>query len=147
MIELPGRDSEPSSGDPPSAAVPEAEPAGSDSPSDDQGVYGIGVTSDLVGTGIQNLRAYERAGLVMPSRTPGGTRLYSPEDVARLRRIQGLLAQGLNLAGVGQVLDLQDDNQRLRDEITSLTTPSEASPEEPAPKGTRRPKPPVAADP
>jgi DNA-binding transcriptional MerR regulator len=96
--------------------TPEQPPAG-------QGVYGIGVTSDLVGTGIQNLRAYERAGLVMPSRTPGGTRLYSPEDVARLRRIQALLAQGLNLAGVGQVLDLEDDNQRLRDQITTLTTP------------------------
>jgi MerR family transcriptional regulator/heat shock protein HspR len=86
----------------------------------DRGVYGIGVTSDLVGTAIQNLRAYERAGLVMPSRTPGGTRLYSPEDVARLRRIQVLLAQGLNLAGVAQVLDLQDDNQRLREQLAEL---------------------------
>jgi MerR family transcriptional regulator, heat shock protein HspR len=99
-------------------------------PSAEQGVYGIGVTSDLVGTGIQNLRAYERAGLVMPSRTPGGTRLYSPEDVARLRRIQALLGQGLNLAGVGQVLDLQDDNERLRDEITSLTAAPDQSSEQ-----------------
>lgn len=82
-----------------------------------QGVYGIGVTADLVGTAIQNLRAYERAGLLMPSRTAGGNRLYSPDDVARLRRIQVLLKQGLNLAGIGQVLTLQDDNQRLRDEL------------------------------
>jgi hypothetical protein len=94
-------------------------------PSADQGVYGIGVTSDLVGTAIQNLRAYERAGLVMPSRSTGGNRLYSPDDVARLRRIQVLLKQGLNLAGIAQVLDLQDDNQRLRSQIDSI---SEADP-------------------
>jgi MerR family transcriptional regulator, heat shock protein HspR len=96
-----------------------------DQPPGEQGVYGIGVTADLVGTAVQNLRAYERAGLVLPARTPGGTRLYSPEDVARLRRIQVLLGQGLNLAGIAQVLDLQDDNQRLRDEITTLTTADE----------------------
>lgn len=82
-----------------------------------QGVYGITVTSDLVGTGAQNLRAYERAGLVDPSRTAGGTRLYSTDDVARLRRIQELLARGLNLAGVSMVLDLQDDNQHLRERL------------------------------
>ena len=90
-------------------------------PSADQGVYGIGVASDLVGTAIQNLRAYERAGLVMPSRTNGGNRLYSPDDVARLVRIQTLLKQGLNLAGIAQVLDLQDDNERLRNQIESIT--------------------------
>lgn len=80
-----------------------------------RGVYGIGVAADLIGTGIQNLRAYERAGLLSPDRTAGGNRLYSAEDLARIRRIQALLAEGLNLAGVAQVLDLQDDNQRLRD--------------------------------
>ena len=84
-----------------------------------QGVYGIAVASDLVGTGIQNLRAYERAGLVDPSRTDGGNRLYSPDDVARLRRIQRLLAQGLNLAGISLVLDLQDDNHQLREQLTT----------------------------
>jgi MerR family transcriptional regulator/heat shock protein HspR len=99
-----------------------------DYPPATQGVYSIGVTSDLVGTAIQNLRAYERAGLVLPDRTPGGTRLYSPDDIARLRRIQTLLAQGLNLAGIAQVLDLQDDNQRLRDQITTLTDRPAPSP-------------------
>ena len=92
-------------------------------PPPDQGVYGIGVTSDLVGIAIQNIRAYERAGLVQPDRSSGGNRLYSPDDVARLRRIQALLAQGLNLACIAQVLDLQDDNQRLRDHIIDLTDP------------------------
>lgn len=82
-----------------------------------QGVYGIGTASELVGTGVQNLRAYERAGLVDPTRTAGGNRLYSPDDVARLLRIQRLLHQGLNLAGISMVLALELDNQRLREEI------------------------------
>jgi MerR family transcriptional regulator/heat shock protein HspR len=76
---------------------------------DDQGVYGISVTARLVGTGVQNLRLYERRGLLEPSRTEGGTRLYSRNDVVRLGRITELLDAGLNLAGVAMVLDLQDD--------------------------------------
>ena len=86
-------------------------------PPDSQGVYGIAVTSDLVGTGIQNLRAYEKAGLLDPGRTAGGTRLYSSDDVARLRRIQELLAQGLNLVGIAMVFELEEENQRLRDQL------------------------------
>ena len=86
-------------------------------PPDSQGVYGIAVTSDLVGTGVQNLRAYEKAGLLDPARTAGGTRLYSSDDVARLRRIQSLLADGLNLTGVAMVLELEEENQRLRDQL------------------------------
>jgi MerR family transcriptional regulator, heat shock protein HspR len=86
-------------------------------PPDSQGVYGIAVTSDLVGTGVQNLRAYEKAGLLEPTRTAGGTRLYSSDDIARLRRIQALLAQGLNMAGIAMVLELEEENQRLRDQL------------------------------
>ena len=107
--------------DPPRPGPPAPDPPDLGRPSADQGVYGIGVTSNLVGTAIQNLRAYERAGLVMPSRSTGGNRLYSPDDVARLRRVQVLLKQGLNLAGIAQVLDLQDDNERLRSRIDSIT--------------------------
>jgi MerR family transcriptional regulator/heat shock protein HspR len=80
------------------------------------GVYGISVAADMVGTGVQNLRAYERAGLVEPSRTSGGTRLYSSDDVERLRRIAALLDDGLNLVAIAMVLDLQDANDRLRRE-------------------------------
>jgi hypothetical protein len=80
-----------------------------------RGVYGISVAADMVGTGVQNLRLYERKGLLEPRRSSGGTRLYSPYDVERLIRITNLLAEGLNLAGVAMVLDLQDDNTRLRD--------------------------------
>lgn len=85
-----------------------------------RGVYGISVVSDLLGTGVQNLRAYERAGLVYPDRTAGGTRRYSPDDVARLRRVQRLLADGLNLTGVGRVLDLEDDLDEARQALESL---------------------------
>jgi MerR family transcriptional regulator/heat shock protein HspR len=79
-----------------------------------RGLYGISVAADLVGTGVQNLRVYERRGLVSPSRTDGGTRLYSDDDVARLRRITELLGDGLNLAGVAVVLELERENKRLR---------------------------------
>jgi MerR family transcriptional regulator/heat shock protein HspR len=98
------------------------EPHGDDSAvldaEQERGVYGISVTAEMVGTGVQNLRLYERRGLLQPSRSAGGTRLYSANDVGRLRRILGLLGKGLNLAGVAMVLDLQDDNSRMRSEIT-----------------------------
>jgi MerR family transcriptional regulator/heat shock protein HspR len=79
-----------------------------------RGVYGISVAADLVGTAVQNLRVYERRGLVDPARTQGGTRLYSDHDIERLRRITMLLGEGLNLAGIAMVLDLEADNARLR---------------------------------
>jgi MerR family transcriptional regulator, heat shock protein HspR len=84
-----------------------------------RGVYGISVAAGLVGTGMQNLRLYERRGLLHPTRSAGGTRLYSVNDVIRLNRIIDLLADGLNLAGVAMVLDLQDDNTRMRNEISN----------------------------
>ena len=83
-------------------------------PDPTRGIYGISVAADLVGTGVQNLRVYERRGLVEPARTDGGTRLYSDQDVERLRRIALLLGEGLNLAGIAMVLDLEADNARLR---------------------------------
>lgn len=86
-------------------------------PEDDpgKGVYGISVAAELVGLDPQSLRLYERQKLINPERTPGGTRRYSSDDIDRLRRISGLLEEGLNLAGIAMVLGLQDDNQRLRD--------------------------------
>jgi MerR family transcriptional regulator/heat shock protein HspR len=89
-----------------------------------RGVYGISVAADLVGTGVQNLRAYERHGLLQPDRTEGGTRRYSEDDLARLRRIGELLGMGLNLAGIAYVLELEADNARLRDQIGQVR-PSE----------------------
>lgn len=85
-----------------------------------RGVYGISVAADLVGTGVQNLRVYERRGLLEPGRTTGGTRLYSEDDIDRLRRVTDLLAAGLNLTGIAMVLDLEDDNARLRRTVRTL---------------------------
>jgi MerR family transcriptional regulator, heat shock protein HspR len=79
-----------------------------------RGVYAISVAAELTGAGVQNLRAYERRGLVEPSRTAGGTRRYSEHDLTRIRRVMALLGAGLNLAGVALVLRLEDDNARLR---------------------------------
>ena len=78
------------------------------------GVYAISVAASMVSMEIQNLRVYERRGLLTPDRTSGGTRLYSPDDVDRLGRIRDLLADGLNLAGIARVLELEDELVRLR---------------------------------
>jgi DNA-binding transcriptional MerR regulator len=81
------------------------------------GVFGITTAADLVGTGVQNLRAYEARGLIQPDRTPGGTRRYSSDDLDRLRHIGDLLAAGLNLAGISAVLELEATNDNLRQEL------------------------------
>lgn len=83
---------------------------------DQRGVYGISVAAELVGTGVQNLRLYEARGLLQPERTEGGTRRYSANDLDRLRRISDLLKAGLNLAGIGMVIDLEAQNTKLRAE-------------------------------
>jgi DNA-binding transcriptional MerR regulator len=80
----------------------------------DRGVYAISVAASMVSTEIQNLRVYEQRGLLTPDRTAGGSRLYSEDDVARLERIRDLLADGLNLAGVARVLELEDEVEGLR---------------------------------
>jgi DNA-binding transcriptional MerR regulator len=84
---------------------------------DERGVYGISVAAELVGMPAANLRLYESRGLLEPARTAGGTRRYSVNDLARLRRISGLLEAGVNLAGISLLLDLQDENQQLRGQI------------------------------
>lgn len=85
-------------------------------PDGERGVYGISVAAELVGMGAQNLRLYEARGLLEPARTDGGTRRYSANDLERLRRIGDLLDAGLNLVGIGMLMDLQDENARLRAE-------------------------------
>ena len=69
-----------------------------------RGVYAISVAAEMLSMQVQNLRVYERRGLVDPDRTPGGTRLYSHDDLHQLARIRDLLAEGLNLAGIDRVL-------------------------------------------
>ncbi len=78
------------------------------------GVFAISVAADMTSMEVQNLRAYERRGLLEPARTPGGTRLYSHDDVERLIRIRDLLTAGLNLAGIAQVLELETEICRLK---------------------------------
>jgi DNA-binding transcriptional MerR regulator len=80
-------------------------------------LYAISVVAQLVGTGQQNIRLYERRGLLAPGRTAGGTRQYSDADLVVLRRIGQLLAEGLNLAGVAKVMELEAANARLRAEL------------------------------
>ena len=85
----------------------------------DRGVYAISVVAELTGLGVQNIRQYEKRGLLRPGRTDGGTRRYSRDDVDRLHRIGQLLAAGLNLAGIALVLDLEATNTDLRDELNA----------------------------
>ena len=84
----------------------------------DVGVFAISVAAEMTSLQIQNLRVYERRGLVDPDRTPGGTRLYSAADIERLHRIRELLAAGLNLAGIAAVLELEAENARLQDQLS-----------------------------
>jgi DNA-binding transcriptional MerR regulator len=83
------------------------------------GVYAISVAAELVGMGQQNLRLYERKGLLEPDRTLGGTRLYSEQDLVILRRIGTLLQDGLNLAGIRAVLELEDANRHLESDLAA----------------------------
>jgi MerR family transcriptional regulator/heat shock protein HspR len=85
---------------------------------DDHPRYMISVAAELVGMHPQTLRVYESKGLIRPRRTGGNTRLYSEADLARLRLIQTLTNDlGLNLAGVLQVLQLQDEVDRMRRQL------------------------------
>jgi MerR family transcriptional regulator, heat shock protein HspR len=82
---------------------------------DDKPRYMISVAAELVGMHPQTLRIYEQKGLVRPKRTSGNTRLYSEQDLERLRLIQQLTTElGLNLAGVEMVLRLEDQLRRMQ---------------------------------
>ncbi|MEY2406044.1 MAG: MerR family transcriptional regulator, heat shock protein HspR [Acidimicrobiaceae bacterium] len=83
-------------------------------------VYVISVAAELAGVHPQTLRIYERKGLVDPARTGGGSRRYSEHDIEQLRRIQDLTNDGLNLAGVKRVLELEAEVARLERELHDL---------------------------
>lgn len=89
-------------------------------------VYVISVAAELAGVHPQTLRIYERKGLVDPARTSGGSRRYSDEDIALLRRIGELTDEGLNLMGVQRVLALEQENIRLRRELDQTRTAAQA---------------------
>jgi MerR family transcriptional regulator, heat shock protein HspR len=86
-----------------------------------RGVYMISVAAELAGMHPQTLRIYETRGLVTPKRSSGNTRLYSEEDVERLRRIQELTCEmGMNLAGVERVFELEQEMERMTERLKRL---------------------------
>jgi MerR family transcriptional regulator/heat shock protein HspR len=93
---------------------------------DEQGVFMISVAAELAEMHPQTLRMYETRGLIAPKRSPKNTRLYSRRDVERLRRIQEMTAQGLNLIGVEIVLELEEQVAQLRERVRELEGRGEA---------------------
>ena len=91
-------------------------------PHEDDPCYVISIAARMVGVHAQTLRYYERIGLVLPSRSEGRRRLYSPRDIGKLRRIKALTEDmGVNLAGVDVVLKLIDRMSEMEMEIIQLT--------------------------
>jgi MerR family transcriptional regulator, heat shock protein HspR len=86
----------------------------------DRAVYIISVAAELAGVHPQTLRIYEQKGLVRPYRTSGNSRRYSEADIARLRRVQLLTQDGVNLAGVKRIMAMEEDLQRMRARIAQL---------------------------
>jgi MerR family transcriptional regulator/heat shock protein HspR len=87
----------------------------------DRGVFMISVAAELAEMHPQTLRMYEARGLIEPKRSPKGTRLYSQDDVERLRRIQEMTTEwGMNLAGVERVLELEEKLDRMRRKVDAL---------------------------
>ncbi len=88
---------------------------------EDRGVYMISVAAELAEMHPQTLRVYEARGLIQPKRSPKNTRLYSQRDVERLRRIQQMTSeQGLNLAGVETVLEMEEKLERMKAELRRM---------------------------
>ena len=87
---------------------------------DDTPVYAISIAAQLLGMHPQTLRQYDRLGLVSPDRTQGRTRLYSLRDVTRLREVQRLSGEGINLAGIQRILALEEEVERLRSRLEQV---------------------------
>src|SRR3954469_8690088 len=91
-----------------------------------RGVFMISVAAELAGMHPQTLRIYESRGLIAPKRSPKNTRLYSQDDVERLRRIQELTSElGMNLAGVEKVFELEEEIDRMRRRMRNLERQTE----------------------
>lgn len=103
---------------------------------DDRALFSISVTSELTDVNPQMLRAYEQKGLLAPVRTEGGTRRYSGQDIHRIREITTLLAAGLNLAGIGQVLQLRSEVHQLKKELDRLRARARHPEQSTAPRDT-----------
>jgi MerR family transcriptional regulator/heat shock protein HspR len=96
-----------------------------------RGVFMISVAAELAGMHPQTLRVYEARGLIKPSRSPKQTRLYSQQDVERLKRIQELTSElGLNLAGVERVLELEQAMEAMQAQLEKLRRQTESMQEQ-----------------
>jgi MerR family transcriptional regulator, heat shock protein HspR len=87
---------------------------------DQRALYIISVAAELAGVHPQTLRIYERKGLIEPSRTEGRSRRYSDRDIALLQRIQELTNEGVSLAGVRRILELEAELEKMRDQVEGL---------------------------
>ena len=87
---------------------------------DQRALYIISVAAELAGVHPQTLRIYERKGLIEPSRTEGRSRRYSDRDIALLQRIQELTNDGVSLAGVRRILELEAELEEMRDQVAGL---------------------------
>ena len=107
-------------------------------PSDDEAVYVISVASQLSGMHPQTLRQYDRMGLVSPGRSTGRGRRYSLRDIASLRNIQRLVGEGINLAGIKRIIELEEAVASMAIEVAKLRTEVDALLAENPPKSLVR---------
>jgi MerR family transcriptional regulator/heat shock protein HspR len=85
-----------------------------------RGLFSISVAAELTGLHPQTLRLYEQEGLLLPARSSGGIRRYSTEDIDRLHQIMALTSEGVNLAGIRRIFELQEQKRLLQAEIDQL---------------------------
>jgi MerR family transcriptional regulator, heat shock protein HspR len=104
-------------------------------PSDHEAVYVISVAAELSGMHPQTLRQYDRLGLVSPGRASGRGRRYSLRDIASLRNIQRLVGEGVNLAGIARIIELESAVANMAIEVAKLRTEVNALLEANPPKG------------
>jgi MerR family transcriptional regulator/heat shock protein HspR len=93
-----------------------------------RGLFSISVAAELTGLHPHTLRLYEHEGLLAPARSPGGARRYSTDDIDRLQQIMALTSDGVNLAGVRRILQLQEQTRRLQAELGQLKTAARGAP-------------------
>ena len=102
---------------------------------EDEGIYVISVASQLSGLHPQTLRQYDRLGLVSPNRTVGKNRRYSLLDIVKLRNVQRLVGEGINLAGIARIIQLEEAVANMALEVAKLRTEVDALIEANPPKG------------
>ena len=93
---------------------------------EDEGIYVISVASQLSGLHPQTLRQYDRLGLVSPNRTVGKNRRYSLLDIVKLRNVQRLVGEGINLAGIARIIQLEEAVANMALEVAKLRTEVDA---------------------